>query len=127
MEKDPRLVGTAALAYLGDSVLEVLVRSRLVSLGIYQSKSLNKRALAYVTASAQAEAAERILPVLSEEEAAVYHRGRNLNHANVPKSATRAEYLMATGLEALFGYLHLLGDGERMTALFSIAFPDTEK
>lgn len=123
MEKDQRLVGAAALAYLGDSVVELLVRTMLVEHGVYQSRKLNRLALDYVTAPRQAEAMERILPLLSEEEATVYHRGRNLDHANIPKSATRAEYLMASGFEALFGYLHLTGNRERMQELFRAAYP----
>lgn len=126
MENDQRLVGAAALAYLGDSVVELLVRTMLVERGIYQSRKLNRLALEYVTAQRQAKAAERILPLLTEEETTVYHRGRNLDHANIPKSATRAEYLMATGFEALFGYLHLTGDRERMQTLFHAAYPEIE-
>ena len=123
MEKDQRLVGAAALAYLGDSVLELMVRTMLVERGIYQSRKLNRMALDYVTATKQAAAMERILPMLTEEETTVYHRGRNLEHANIPKSATRSEYLMASGFEALFGYLHLTGDRERMETLFRAAYP----
>lgn len=124
MEQDPRLVGAAALAYLGDSVLELLVRERLVNKGVYQSRKLNRMALDYVTASKQAAAAERILPMLTEEENTVYHRGRNLDHANIPKSATRSEYLAASGFEALFGYLHLAGARDRMNELFCAAYPN---
>ncbi len=124
METDQRLVGAAALAYLGDSVLEVLVRTMLVKRGIYQSRKLNRMALDYVTAPRQAAAAERILPLLTEEETSVYHRGRNLDHANIPKNATRSEYLMASGFEALFGYLHLEGNRERMNELFRAAYPE---
>lgn len=126
MEKDQRLVGAAALAYVGDSVIELRVRTMLVERGIYQSRKLNRMALDYVTAPRQAAAAERILPLLTEEETIVYHRGRNLDHANIPKNATRAEYLMATGFESLFGYLHLVGDRERMDTLFRAAYPDSE-
>jgi len=126
MEKDWRLAGAAALAYLGDSVIEVRVRTMLVEQGIYQSRKLNRMALSYVTAAAQAKAVQRILPLLTEEENGVYHRGRNLDHANIPKNATRAEYLMATGFEALFGYLHLVGDRERMDTLFRAAYPENQ-
>lgn len=127
MEKDPRLVGAAALAYLGDSVLEVLVRRMLIDRGIYQSRKLNRAALEYVTATKQATAAERILPLLSEEENTVFHRGRNLDHANIPKSATKSEYLMASGFEALFGYLYLAGEQARMEELFRAAYPDNNE
>ena len=83
----------------------------------------NKAALEYVRASAQAEAMKRILPLLDEEENAVFHRGRNIGHTNTPKSATVAEYRAATGMEALFGYLHLAGRKERIDELFSTAYP----
>ena len=94
---DIKEVSTAALAYLGDSVIELCVRRMLVESGVSSSKRLNAKALSYVTARAQAQAAQRILPLLDEEESAVYHRGRNISHANVPKSASFAEYRMATG------------------------------
>ena len=115
-------VSTAALAYLGDSVMELCVRKMLVEKGFSSSKKLNAKALEYVTAKAQAQAAAKILPLLTEEEDAVYHRGRNISHANVPKSASYAEYRMATGLETLFGYLHLAGKLERIDQLFSTAY-----
>ena len=102
--------------------MELCVRTMLVKKGVSSSKRLNSAALQYVTARAQAQAASRILPVLTEEENAVYHRGRNIGHTNVPKSASVAEYRMATGFEALFGYLHLAGRKERIDELFSLAY-----
>ena len=105
MDNSLNQYSTAALAYLGDSVWELLVRQMLVGKGISDSRHLNTEALGYVTASAQAAALKKILDALSEEENAVYHRGRNIGHTNVPKRATVMEYRMATGLEALFGYL----------------------
>ena len=123
MENKLNTYSTYALAYLGDSVLEICVRERLVLLGYSSSSSLNKHALEYVRASAQAEAVKRILPLLSEEEDAVFHRGRNIGHTNTPKSATVAEYRAATGMEALFGYLHLAGQKERIAELFALAYP----
>jgi ribonuclease-3 family protein len=119
---------TMALAYLGDSVIELCVRDLLVKRGISSSAKLNKTALEYVRASRQARAMERILPVLSEEEAAVFRRGRNIGHTNTPKSATVAEYRSATGMEALFGWLHLAGRQERIRELFLLAYEnETEK
>lgn len=114
---------TAALAYLGDVVIEMCVRERLVKAGHSSSAALNKQALAYVRASAQAAAMKNILPMLTEEEDAVFHRGRNIGHTNTPKSATVAEYRAATGMEALFGYLHLAGRVERIAELFDAAYP----
>lgn len=123
MENSLNTYSTAALAYLGDSVIEICVRERLVRSGLSSSAALNKRALDFVRAAAQAEAVKRILPLLNDEENAVYHRGRNIGHTNTPKSATVAEYRMATGFEALFGYLHLAGSRERITQLFNEAYP----
>jgi len=113
-------VSAAALAYLGDSVWEVLIRRRLVLSGIAQP---SEAALAYVTAAAQSDAVERLMPHLTEEEEDAYRRGRNSVHGNVPKRATVAQYRRATGLEALFGYLELCGSAERMDELITLAFP----
>ncbi len=115
---------TAALAYLGDVVIELLVREHLVKRGISSSAKLNKRALDFVRAPMQAEAMKKLLPHLSEEEDAVFHRGRNIGHTNTPKSSTVAEYRAATGMEALFGYLHLAGREERARELFAIAYAE---
>ncbi len=127
MEQKPlNTYSAAALAYLGDSVLELCVRERLVQMGLSSSAALNKKALEYVRASKQAEAMKRILPLLSEEEEAVFRRGRNIGHTNRPKSATVAEYRSATGMEALFGWLHLAGRRERIQALFLAAYESGE-
>ena len=90
------------------------------------SKSLNAHALQFVRAAAQAEAMEHILPVLTEEEAAAFRRGRNIGHTNTPKSATVAQYRSATGMEALFGYLHIKGEQQRLKELFELAYPRKE-
>ena len=78
---------TSALAYLGDSVIEVCVREHLVRAGYASSAKLNRLALDFVRAPKQAEAMKAILPLLDEEELAVFHRGRNIGHTNTPKSA----------------------------------------
>ena len=119
-------ISTPALAYLGDCVLEMRVRELLVGKGLSKSGHLNQEALRYVRASAQAAAMERILPLLSEEEERIYKRGRNSGHLNVPKSASQGEYRMATGMEVLFGYLHLAGREEHIRALFEAAYPSSE-
>ena len=118
---------TASLAYLGDCVIELLVRERLVRQGLASSATLNKKALEYVKATAQAQAMKRLLPLLTDEEAGVFRRGRNIGHTNTPKSATVAEYRSATGMEALFGYLHLAGREERARELFDAAYPETDE
>ena len=116
-------ITTPALAYLGDSVLEVCVRTSLVTeRGLSTSAHLNRASLDFVRASAQSEAFGRMEPYLTEAEAAVYRRGRNMSHGNVPKSASVSEYRRATGMEVLFGYLHLTGQAERMNYLFRVGY-----
>ena len=113
---------TPALAYLGDAVIELYVRERLVGAGDSTSASLNQKSLDYVRAGAQARAMQKILPLLSDEEQAIFRRGRNMGHGNVPKGATVAEYRNATGMEVLAGYLHLSGEQERLCELLGAAF-----
>ena len=120
-------MSTPSLAYLGDCVMELCVRTRLLQRGFSTSRTLNAEALHYVRAGAQADAVERILPILTEEESAVYRRGRNIGHTNVPKSATVAQYRMATGLEVLFGYLYVTGRQERIDELFLLAYAPMEQ
>ncbi len=120
---NPSDITVPALAYLGDSVLEVLVRTYLVQeRGLSTSAHLNRAALDFVRASAQAEAMSRIEPLLSEEEAILYRRGRNIGHTNVPRSASVAEYRRATGMEVLFGHLSLTGQSARLGALFRAGY-----
>ena len=126
-EIDLRTVSTAALAYLGDGVLELLVRRHLVERGYGSSKSLNAHARAFVSAPAQAAAMERVLPYLTESEEGVFKRGRNIGHTRTPKNATVAEYRSATGMEALFGYLYAAGDEQRLQQLFDIAYEEEIK
>ena len=116
-------ITTPALAYLGDSVLEVYVRTYLVAeRGLSTSAHLNRASLDLVRATAQSEAVGRLEPHLTEEEASVYRRGRNMGHGNVPKSASVAEYRRATGMEVLFGYLYLKGQTERLDYLFRLGY-----
>ena len=114
----------AALAYLGDSVLELCVREHLIRQGLSTAAHLNAAARDYVTATAQARAMNRILPMLTDQEAAVFRRGRNNVHANVPKKATVAEYRVATGMECLFAYLYLTQNKARIDELFALAYLD---
>ena len=114
---------TASLAYLGDCAIEICVREYLVrEAGLSSAAKLNKAALEFVRASRQAEAMKNILPILTEEENGVFHRGRNMGHSNIPKSATVAEYRNATGMEALFGWLYLSKNTDRINELFRIAY-----
>lgn len=126
MALDIRTVSTAALAYFGDSVLELFVRGRLVEQGYGSSKALNAHARRYVSAPAQAKAMERLLPHLTEEEQGVFRRGRNVGHTATPKNATVAEYRSATGMEVLLGYLMLTGNEARARELFLLAYGGNE-
>ena len=121
---DVSQISAGALAYLGDSVLEALIRENLVLKGYEKSAKLNKEALNYVTAVNQAKAFKNIEEALSEEEANVFRRGKNSSHLNAPKSASLLEYKIATGFEAIFGYLRLTKNEERILELFSLAYPE---
>ena len=127
LDKKPKEISSGALAYLGDCVLELRVREFLVSSGISHAADLNRAALDFVRAAAQAAAMERLTPHLTEEEEGAFRRGRNIGHTNTPKSATVAEYRNATGMEALFGYLHIKGETARIKELFALAYPKEEK
>ena len=118
-----------ALAHLGDAVYELMVRSCLCVNGVPTSKKLHQATISYVAAPAQAKAVARILPMLTEEEADVFRRGRNAHFATVPQHATREEYRAATGLETLFGWLYLQGQRDRLCTLFDqmIEIPEKEE
>ena len=119
---DARMCDGMTLAYLGDSVMETYIRERLVRLGITRAGELNTRAHEMVRATGQAKAFRKIEGMLTEEECDIYKRGRNSGHLNAPKSATIAEYRMATGFEAVLGYLYLLGERERIQTLLFEAY-----
>ena len=111
----------ASLAFLGDGVYELLVRKMILARhGSVSANKLHKLCVEYVKASAQAEAFTRLEPFLTEDELAIYRRGRNANGVSVPKSSTPRDYRMATGLEALFGYLYLSGESDRIEQLFNM-------
>lgn len=111
-------ISSIGLAHLGDSVYEVLVRSWLCIHGKATGKGLHKATVALVCAPEQSRRVKRILPELTEEEQGVFRRGRNANVHSIPRHASRSEYQEATALEALFGYLYLLGRKERINELF---------
>ena len=119
--EDVNRISMLGLAHVGDGVYELLVRSRLCTEGHLAIQDLHRTTVRYVNATAQAGAAERILPQLSDEEAAVYRRGRNAKVHGVPQNASVAAYHSATGLEALFGWLYLTGRHERLSQLFALA------
>ena len=114
-----RAMSSIGLAHLGDAVYELLVRTYLCVHGKATGKGLHHATVALVCAPKQAELSEKILPLLTEEEQDVFRRGRNANVHTIPHSADRAQYQKATALEALFGYLYLKGEKERVNTLFN--------
>lgn len=110
------------LAFVGDSVYEMFVRTKILSMGNRPANELHKIAVGYVKAKAQAQAAHKILETLSDAELEIYKRGRNANIHTVPKNADMAEYRHATALEALVGYLYIKGEETRLTQILNLAF-----
>lgn len=115
-----------ALAHIGDAVFELLVRTRLCVAGGTTNGRLHRETVAQVCASAQAAFAARLVPLLTEEEAAYYRRGRNTHPHAVPKNASPAQYAKATGVEALFGALYLSGQLDRIHELFIAIMEDED-
>ena len=114
---DVRTYSPLALAYIGDAVYEVLIRTRVMNQGNMQVSKMHKKSAELVKAPTQAEIIKLLLDELSQEEMAVYKRGRNARSATMPKHATMTEYRMATGFEALVGYLYLEGRHDRLLKL----------
>lgn len=123
-ERELDAISTLALAHIGDCVYELLVRTYLLRRGEHTNRRVHEATLAYVSAPAQARAAEKILPRLTEEERAVWKRGRNSYVNSIPKNASVADYHAATGLEALFGWLYLRGERGRAGELFDLITAD---
>ncbi len=123
-ESAAQQLGILELAHVGDGVYELLVRTYLARQGAAKVGDLHRRTVAYVAAPAQAAAMERLLPVLTEGEAALYHRGRNARVHGCPAGCTVAQYHAATALEALFGYLWLTGRAGRVQELFTRILED---
>ena len=113
-------ISNLGLAHIGDGVYELMCRSYLCMQGDQTVKTLHRDAVALVKAPTQAKFAEKLLPLLTEEELSYYRRGKNAHSHAAPKSATPREYAMATGLETLFGALYLAGNISRLNELFGI-------
>lgn len=119
-EDDIRAISSIGLAHIGDGVYELLVRTYLCAHGKATGKGLHRATVQLVCAPEQARRAQRILPLLTEEEQEVYRRGRNAHVHSIPQHASRTEYQQATALEALLGWLYLSGRRERINELFEI-------
>lgn len=121
--KKPTEFSPLILAYIGDSVYEIYVRSRVIAenpdMPVYK---MHKETVKYVKAHAQSLSIHSIMDCLNEKELAVFKRGRNAKSPTTPKNADLTEYRHATGFECLIGYLYLCGETERMTYLMKTAY-----
>ena len=117
-------ISNLGLAHIGEGVYELLCRAYLCDKGGKKVNNLHKNAIKLVNAVTQAKVADKLLPVLAEEEIAFFRRGKNAHTHAAPKAATPQEYAKATGLETLFGALYLLGRTERLNELFHIGMEE---
>ena len=121
-EKEARLLNPLQLALVGDGVYELFIRNYILSENIeLTAHKIHVKAIGYVKAKSQAVIMHEIEDKLTEDESYIYKRGRNAKSATVPKNADVRDYRMATGFEALIGYLHLIGDYERLNYIMNKA------
>ena len=118
---DIRTYSPLTLAYIGDGIYDLVIRTIVVERGNRSANNLHKKTVTYVNARVQAKMMDVLEEELTEEEQAVYHRGRNAKSYTSAKNASIIEYRKATGLEALCGYLYLQGEQERMLTLIRTA------
>lgn len=118
-------ISALGLAHCGDAVFELLVRSYLCASGCAVNRNLHRATIELVCAPAQAARAERMLPLLTQQELAFYRRGRNAHIHQIPKNATHEQYARATGLECLFGALYLAGEQDRLNELFAATMEES--
>ena len=126
-DTDIRTYSPLTLAYIGDAIYELVIRTILVEKGNTQVNKLNQRANRLVKASALSEMIEKLKPHLTEEEMAVFKRGRNAKSYTMAKNATMSDYRRATGFEALMGYLYLTEQWERMLELIKLGMTEETK
>ncbi len=124
---DAKQYSPLALAFLGDSVYEIMVREHVLLSANMPASKLHSLKIKRVCAAYQAAAIDLIMPELTEEEVTIYKRGRNATGNSVPKNGNAADYHKATGFESLFGYLHLIGEKQRLQTLFDIIVQADEK
>ena len=126
-ETDPNLLSPLDLAFLGDCVYELFVREQLVTEANRPAGDLHAAKVRLVNAEAQEAAAKALLPLLTEQEAAIFRRGRNAHTNHTPKNKSSASYHTATGLEALYGYLYLNGELDRLREFFDLIYDRQEE
>ncbi len=118
--ENPKEYSPLALAFIGDGVYNLMVKEYILTAANRPNGDLHLMSVEKINAVFQAEAYKKIEPTLTENEIAVYKRGRNAHTPRVPKNATLAQYHSATGLEALFGYLYVSGNDDRMKEIFDV-------
>lgn len=116
---DAGMYSPLVLAYVGDAVYEIMIRTKVVNDGSVQVNKLHKHSAALVKAETQAKMITALMEELTEEEVAVYKRGRNAKSYTMAKNASMKDYRMATGFEALIGFLYLADQNHRLTELVS--------
>jgi ribonuclease-3 family protein len=124
--RDLREVPVSVLAYIGDAVYELYVRMHSCRDCLGKSGQLHRRSVSKVKAQAQAQAVQKLLPLLGEDELSIYRRGRNSQPSSRSRHADPADYQMATGLEALIGYLALRNDDQRLDDLMTRILEDDD-
>lgn len=120
LKVEPDLLSPLTLAFIGDTVYDLLVREEIICNANRPANDLHSLAVKKVKASAQAKAVESIFDSLNEKEQAVFKRGRNAKSAHTAKNASTGDYHKATGLEALIGYLYLSGETQRIIDLYNL-------
>lgn len=125
-QKDISQIPPLVLAYIGDSVYEVFVRTLVVCEGSANVNKLHKRSTCFVKAKAQSDIVHRIMNSLKPEEQDIVRRGRNAKSGTIPKNADVTEYKYATGFESLIGYLYLKKDYERLIEVMKMSVEDCE-
>ena len=127
MDCNPSQLSPLTLAFVGDAVFDLFVRERLVCLANRPVNRLHSLAVSLVKASSQARAAKKLSEILSEKELSVLKRGRNAHTNHKAKTASESDYHYATGLEALFGFLYLSGESDRLRELFELTLDFIEE
>ena len=120
-EPKARMYSPLTLAFLGDAVYSLLVRNMLSMQENKPAGKLHKESIKYVNASFQAQMIKELIPSLTENEVSVFKRGRNAHSGHSPKNQEAGDYRYATGLEALYGYLYLCGESDRVKEIFEIS------
>lgn len=127
LTKSPQEYNPLLLAYIGDAVYEIFIRHHLIARGVVRPQDLQKEAVKFVSAFAQAHVYRALEDSLTDEERGILKRGRNAKSGSVPKNAKVSDYRQSTGLEALIGYLYLKGEEQRLHDLMKTAIEIAEK